>query len=275
MGAFSGNSLRRAGAVAVAVAGLAWALFSPAALAQSTMNKDVTVLAAGSLREVMKDLGDAFRKQSGIGLSATFGPSGGLRKDIEGGRQIDVFASADLAHTDALAARKLLVQSQTFAYNDLCVVAMPALGLNEANLLDVLLRPTVRLATSTPVSDPMGDYTWQFFRNADKLRPGTFAVFDAKALKLSGASAPLPGQKLPYVTAFEDGKTDAYIMYCTNAASTLKALPQLDVVCIPEALNVRSSYGIGAAPGSRQGEQFVRFVLGEEGRRILRAHGFN
>lgn len=269
--AFLGNRLRQAGVVA----GAACALFSSPASAQSSMDKDMTVLAAGSLREVMNDLGAAFRKDAGVGLSATFGPSGALRKDIENGRKMDVFASADVAHTDALAERKLLVQSQTFAYNDLCVVAVPALGLSEANLLDVLLRPTVRLATSTPVSDPMGDYTWQFFRNVDKLRPGAFTAFDGKALKLSGASAPVPGQKLPYVTAFEDGKADAYIMYCTNAASTLKTLPQLGVVRIPDALNVRSSYGIGAAPGSRQGERFVRFVLGEEGRRILHAHGFN
>lgn len=243
--------------------------------AQAAGEAPITVLAAGSLREVMAELGEAWRKESGIGMAASFGPSGKLRQEIEGGRKLDVFASADVAHTDALAAKQLLARSHTFAYNDLCVVSTPALGLGEATLLETLLKPGVRLATSTPVSDPMGDYTWQFFRNADKAMPGAYARFDAKALKLSGASAPAPGAKLPYVTAFEDGKADAYIMYCTNAASTLRALPQLKVLRIPDALNVRSAYGIGATPGSPAGERFVDFVLSPAGKAIVRRHGFN
>lgn len=272
MGHRSGIRLHRIGAIA----GFSCALvFAPPVLAQESMDDDVTVLAAGSLREVMQDLGEAFRKQSGLRLATAFGPSGALRKEIEGGRRTDVFASADVAHTDALAGKKLLADSRTFAWNDLCVVARPELGLNESKLLDILLRPGVRLATSTPVSDPMGDYTWQFFRNADKAQPGAFAAFDGKALKLSGAGAPAPGQKLPYVTAFEDDRADAYVMYCTNAASTKRALPQLDVVRVPDALNVRSTYGIGAAPGSRKGRQFLAFVLGADGKRILREHGFH
>ena len=258
--------------IALAAFGLACAL--PAG-AQQAPDAPITVLAAGSLRDVMRELGDAWRKDGGAGIAATYGPSGKLRQEIEGGRQVDVFASASIDHTEALAAKKLLSRSVTFAYNDLCVVSTPALGLSESRLVDTLLKPSVRLATSTPVSDPMGDYTWQFFRNADKMQTGAFARFEAKALKLSGASAPAPGEKLPYVTAFEDNRADAYIMYCTNGAGTLRALPQLQVLRIPDALNVRSAYGIGAAPGSRAGERFVDFVLGPAGKAILRQHGFN
>lgn len=122
----------------------------------------------------MKDLSDAFEKEAGVGVTASFGPSGKLRKEIEDGRRIDVYASASVEHTDALVAQKLLSESVVFAYNDLCIVSRPELGLTDANLLDVLKKPTVRLGTSTPVSDPMGDYTWQFFRNADKVVPGAF-----------------------------------------------------------------------------------------------------
>ena len=74
------------------------------------------------------------------------------------------------------------------------------------------------------------------------------------------------------MTAFEDNKADAYSMYCTNAASSL---PQLQVLRIPDPINVRSDYGIGAAPGSRAGERFVDFVMGPAGKAILRRHGFN
>lgn len=198
-----------------------------------------------------------------------------MRSEIEAGRKFDVFASASIEHTDALAAKKLLSDSAVFAYNDLCGVARPELGVAEANLVDVLKKATVRLATSTPVSDPMGEYTWPFFRNVDKASPGTFNLLDSKSQKLSGASAPAAGEKPPYVAAFEDDKADAYIMYCTNAASTKKAVPSLSVVRIPDTLNVRSAYGIGAGPSSAIGEQFVRFVLSAPAKEILRKYGFN
>ncbi|WP_051971806.1 substrate-binding domain-containing protein [Massilia sp. 9096] len=160
--------------------------------------------------------------------------AGSLRDEIGHGRAADVFASASVEHTEALARAGLLAGSVVFAYNDLCVVARPQLGLNADNLLDVLARPGVRLATSTPKLDPMGDYTWQFF-----------------------------------------GKADAYVMYCTNAASTRRALPGLAVVRIPAALNVRSAYGIGARPGFPDGARFVDFVLGPDGKRILAGYGFD
>ena len=232
------------------------------------------LVAAGSLNQAMKEIMAAYEAQGGARFAAEFGPSGKLRKDIEAGKKVDVFASASTDHTEALASQKLLGPSRLFTHNDLCVASRPGLGLQESNLLEVLSRPQVRVATSTPVSDPMGDYTWQFFRNADKKQPGLYATFDAKALKLSGAAAPAPGAKPPYVTAFEDDKADAYIMYCTNAVSTKKAVPQLEIVRIPDELNVRSAYGIAARVDSAEGQRFVEFVLQAPGQAILKKYGF-
>ena len=100
-------------------------------------------------------------------------------------------------------------------------------------------------------------------------------MLDAKALKLSGASAPAPGAKLPYVTAFEENRADAYIMYCTNAVTTKASIPGLRIIRIPDALNVRSAYGIGANPASAEGGKFMQFVLSPKGKEVLRKHGFN
>jgi hypothetical protein len=47
------------------------------------------------------------------------------------------------------------------------------------------------------------------------------------------------------------------------------------VLRIPDALNVRSAYGIGAAPSSAAGERFVTFVPGSAGKAILRRHRFD
>jgi molybdate transport system substrate-binding protein len=249
--------------------------FSHSAIAQD--NSPVTqpiLLAAGSLTQAMNEMIAAHAAQGGARFIAQYGPSGKLRQDIEAGWKADVFASASTDHTDALAAKKLLGDARVFTHNDLCVVSRPELGLSETNLLDELSRGDVRLATSTPVSDPMGDYTWQFFKQADRKTPGLYQTFNDKALKLSGVSAPPPGAKPPYVTAFEENKTDAYIMYCTNAVSTKKAVPQLAMVRIPQELNVRSEYGIAARHDSEQGRRFVEFVLSPAGQEILKKYGF-
>jgi molybdate transport system substrate-binding protein len=233
------------------------------------------LLAAGSLRTAMDEIIVAYQAQGGVVFTAKYGPSGRLRQEIEAGAKVDVFASASTDHTEALAQQKLLAASTVFTHNDLCLLVRPQLDVREDNLLALLANPTVRVATSTPLSDPMGDYTWQFFRNADKKQPGFYQILNAKALKLSGASMPVAGEKLPYITAFEDDKTDVYIMYRTNALVTKQTLPELNVVQIPDDLNVRSAYGIAAASQSEEGKRFVHFVLSSAGQEILKRHGFN
>lgn len=232
------------------------------------------LLAAGSLRQAFGEILAAWQAAGGRGFEAQYGPSGKLRKEIEGGRRVDLFASAAPEHAEALARQGLLGKSTVFAHNDLCVVSTPQAGLRPDNLLDRLASPGLRLATSTPVSDPMGDYTWQFFRKADARQPGLYEVFDAKALKLSGAAHVDPNSTLPYIAAFRDDKADAYIMYCTNAVLVRSALPRLELLRIPDQLNVRSSYAIGARRDSEEGARLLRFVLGPPGQAILGKYGF-
>lgn len=232
------------------------------------------LFAAGSLQAVMDEIIRRYREQGGHAFKAVYGPSDKLRETIAAGADVDVFASASLDHLEVLVRQDVLGAACVFAHNDLCVVARPQLELRKENLLDVLCDPSVRVATSTPSSDPMGDYTWQFFQHADKVRPGFLALLETKARKLSGAHIPAPSEKLPYISAFENDRTDTYVMYCTNAVLTKKALPELDVVRIPAVLNVCGTYGIAAGLQSAGGRSFVQFVLGPVAQQILRKHGF-
>jgi molybdenum ABC transporter molybdate-binding protein len=233
------------------------------------------ILAAGSLHLAMDEITLAHQAQGGATFKTKYGPSGKLRQKIEAGAKVDVFASASIDHTQALAQQKLLGPSEVFTHNDLCVIARPELNLSADNMLQVLSRPSVRVATSTPVSDPMGDYTWQFFKNADRKHAGFYQMLDAKARKLSGASVPATGERLPYITAFEDDKADAYMLYCTNAMITKKALPYLNVVRISDELNVRSDYGIAADLHWAVGKNFVRFIMQAPAQNILKKQGFD
>ena len=233
------------------------------------------VVAAGSLRQAMDEILAAYRAQDGQQFSVRYGPSGKLREEIEQGLKVDVFASASVEHTEALAKSRLLGASHEFTHNDLCIVSRPSLPSDVGALLQALANPAFRLATSTPRADPMGDYTWQFFHHAERRQPGIFQLLDAKALKLSGSAAPAPGSKPPYIAAFEQDQADAYVMYCTNAVANTRALPDLKLLRIPDELNVRSAYGIAAHPSSVEGGRLVGFIMSPAGHAILDKHGFH
>ncbi|MGH7061872.1 MAG: substrate-binding domain-containing protein, partial [Stellaceae bacterium] len=144
------------------------------------------VLAAGSLREALGEIGRQYRAATGIEIVAGFGPSGLLRQRIEQGEYADLLASADMASPLALLRAGRATRVVMFTRNKLCGFAMPKTGLTTGNFVDRLLDPAVRLGTSTPKADPGGDYTWAMFRRIDPLRPGSYAVLDKKAQQIVG-----------------------------------------------------------------------------------------
>src|SRR5262245_35516873 len=83
-------SLLSAGAVAMLAMTVADAQKTP-----------VRVFAAGSLMTPLTRIADALRTQ-GIEIAFTFGPSGTLRARLERGERADLFASANMAHPQAL-----------------------------------------------------------------------------------------------------------------------------------------------------------------------------
>jgi molybdate transport system substrate-binding protein len=59
---------------------------------------ELRVLGAGSLREVMAEIGGRYKATTGTTVTAEFGPSGLLRERIEEGNHADLLASADIGH---------------------------------------------------------------------------------------------------------------------------------------------------------------------------------
>ena len=145
-----------------------------AIVAMSTVARadDVHLYAAGSLRAALTDIGAAFTAKTGHRVVSKFGPSGVLEKEIAGGAKAEVFAAANMDYPRALKSGPVL----RFARNKLCALVKPGLTVDSANLLDRMLDPAIKLGTSTPNSDPSGDYAFEVFRKADAMRPGARAV---------------------------------------------------------------------------------------------------
>jgi ABC-type molybdate transport system substrate-binding protein len=234
------------------------------------------IYSAGSLRSSLTDMIQQFAAKTGVYFTPVYGPSGKLRERIEQGQHADVFASASVKHTQALAKEGLLKSSHVLAENSMCLVAAPGIHLQRDKLLDILLNPALRVGTSTPKADPAGDYTWELFHKADKLRPGAYAVLDKKALKLMGHPAAPGTRPLSISEMLTSAKqADLFIIYCNEAAEEAHKTPGLTYAAFPASLDVPSYYGIGATRQSgASADAFVRFALGAEGQAILKKHGF-
>ncbi len=237
----------------------------------------VLLHAAGSLRSALTDIATAYEAASGHTVQAKYGPSGVLKDEIAGGARAEVFASANMAHPQALANARKSGPVVLFARNRLCALVRPGLAVTMATLLDRMLDTGVKLGTSTPRSDPSGDYAWEVFRKADTLRPGAFATLEKKALQLTGGptSAAPPQGRAVYGWHVAEGRADIFLTYCTNAMEAQQQNSDQQIVALPDALAVGADYGltvVNAAPTAAY--QFAMFILSADGQRLLAKYGF-
>lgn len=245
--------------------------------AQAQPLPPLQLYAAGSLREAMTTVVQQFEAQTGRKVALTLGASGLLRERIEQGEPAQVFASADMEHPQRLAAQGGWQAPAVFALNQMCALAAPSVEVSPDSLLDVMLRPTVRVGTSTPKADPSGDYAWALFRRAETLRTGARAALEAKALQLTGgADSPKPPSgRGTYAWVMDQGQADVFLTYCTNAVAAQREVPRLKVVPVPEALQVSARYGLTSRSGADAGAaQLAQFILSPTAQAILRSHGF-
>jgi molybdate transport system substrate-binding protein len=74
----------------------------------TAQQKSITVFAAASMKNALDDVDDAFTKQAGVKVVASYDASSALMRQIEQGAPADVFLSADLKWMDYGAERNLI-----------------------------------------------------------------------------------------------------------------------------------------------------------------------
>jgi molybdate transport system substrate-binding protein len=252
----------------------------PAAIAMSASamaTEPIHLYAAGSLRGALSEAIKAFEAGAGLKVRVRFRPSGLLKNAIAKGAKADVFASANMKHPQALANSGKSGPVKMFARNKLCALARPGLAVTPDNVLARMLDPTIKLGTSTPKSDPSGDYAWQMFKKAEAVQAGAYAILDKKALKLTGAkdSAAPPAGRIVYGWHVAEGRADIFVTYCTNAVAAQKQNAGQQIVSLPSALAVGADYGLtvmsNAAPAA---ERLADYILSAEGQAVLAKFGF-
>src|SRR5215475_135515 len=252
---------------------IALVLLAPPALADT-----LRVVGAGSLADAFTDLLRRFPGDADTIAAPEFGPSGLMREKIESGLSVDLFASADMEQARRLAVGHPERSVIHFTRNRLCAVARAAVGLTAANMLDRLLDPTVRLATSTPGADPGGDYAWAVFARAEAIRAGAGAALEAKAQQLYGGGVktpPLVPGKGAVEGIFLSDRADVGLAYCSGAPAVMREVPGLVVVPVPAELAVGPAYGMVLLNAKPLTMRFATFILSEGGQAVMKAHGFD
>lgn len=246
-------------------------------LIASTQAQAITLYAAGSLKSALGDVAKVYAEKYQTEVKTTFGPSGLLRKAIEGGENPDVFASANMAHPMTLAKQNWGQPVALFARNKLCAVAQQEVAVTTENLLPTMLQDGIRLGTSTPKADPSGDYAWELFHKADAVIPGAYDSLSVKALQLTGGpDSPNPPEgRNKYGWVMGEKQADIFLTYCTNAVLAQKEVTGLQIVKVPAELAVGADYGLLVrSDASTEAWRLAMFILSPEGQGILARYGF-
>lgn len=226
----------------------------------------LTVFAAASLTESLKEIGEAFETaHPNTRLTFNFAGSQQLAFQIQQGAQADVFAPADRRNMDKLVTAGLVAPEApvVWAYNQL-VVILPRENPGDVNTLQDLARPGLKLVLADN-QVPAGAYSRQLLDNlSSDARYG--AGFKTAVLDNVVSNEENVKQ---VVAKVQLGEADAGIVYRSDVTPGLAA--HLQQIQIPGALNVRAAYPIVAL--EPQGQAFVRFVLAPEAQDILEKWG--
>ena len=244
---------------------LALVLASPCLLLVSVTRMparpDSTVAVAASLRTVMPEVLREFQARGGGPVALTYGASGDLRKQVEGGAPIDAVIFASGKPVDALQRAGLLEAETraTVASNRLVLIGPKGSAPVTFATLD-RLPAGERLAIGDPGAVPAGQYAVEALE-----RLGKWEAMDGRLVY---------GGDVAGVLAYaRRGEVAAAIVYATEARS----IP--DIVVHDEASGAWSPRAevVAAATkrsGGGTGRALVKFLASAEGQAILRRHGF-
>lgn len=173
--------------------------------------QEVTVFAAASLTDAMKDISVKWAAAGHQPLRMSFGSSSTLARQIEQGAPANVFASADEKWMDYLVEKQLIAAGtrKSLLGNDLVLMVAADkpvhVTINKSFDLAALLGANGRLATGDPAHVPVGIYAEQALRKLgmwDSISPKLARTEDVRAALL----------------LVERGEAPAGIVYATDAA---------------------------------------------------------
>lgn len=233
-----------------------------AASISSTQSAEVTVYAASSLTDALKEITQLYELQSHDHITFNFAASSLLARQIEERAPADIFFSADEEKMDQLQ-KAGLINSET--RRDLLGNSLVVVAPNESSLqihaLGELVEKTAKLAVANPRTVPAGIYTRDHLTTI-----GLWEKLEPKVVPTENVRAAL--------AAVESGNVDAGFVYKTDANISKKVKVIFSVpiesgpaIRYPLALLAEAKNGAAAA-------KFLAYLEGEEARAVFEKFGF-
>jgi molybdate transport system substrate-binding protein len=220
---------------------------------------EVSVFAAASLTEALKEVAQGFEKSTGHKVVFNLGGSNDLARQIKAGAPADVFFSADKAQMDGLEKAGLVrAQDRVDVLSNVLVVIVPASSTGRLSDPDDL--PSVkRLALADPQAVPAGVYARSWLESVglwDRLKDKVVPTLNVRAA----------------LSAVESESADAGIVYRTDAALSKRVkvafeVPKQGPAIVYPLAPIASSKCAATA-------DLVRYLLSARAREIYARHGF-
>lgn len=234
-------------------------LLSSSSCDRETSTSPLTVFAAASTTDAVREITAAYSKSSGIRVYCNFASSAALAQQIQAGADADVYFSANRQWVNVLRKKGLTGQVVELVGNTLVVVVPGQLSLDLHRPQDLLSPEVHRISTGEPNSVPAGIYARQALTRLDiwkTLEPKLVFTFDVR-------------QALAYV---ETAEVDAGLVYATDAAIS----PKVRVACsFDEDLSDPIRYPLVLLRGAKsQAAGLFRFFSSPQAMNILQKYGF-
>jgi molybdate transport system substrate-binding protein len=229
----------------------------------------LTVFAASSLTDAFGELKANFEEEHpGTEVKLNFAGSSTLLTQLEQGAPADVFASADEAKMDAAVSDGLAEAPQTFARNRLTVI-VPAGNLAGIASYRDLAKAGITLVLAQD-EVPVAQYAKESLTKANAVYGSDFSERVLSNVASREADVKAAANRVAV------GDADATIVYASDA--TLDLRERVEVIEIPEELNVVASYPIAFTEDAQSPELaqgWVDLVLSDEGQRVMEKWGFD
>lgn len=214
------------------------------------------VAAAADLALVFPELAKLFEAETGAKVVFSFGSSGLLAHQIAEGGPFDVFASANVSFVDEVVAKgRCLAESRT-------LYGVGRVGLwsktKRYDLDDLLTADVVKIGIPNPEHAPYGMAAKQALETSQR--------WEAVSKKLVYGENARQAMQLA-----ESGNVEVAFVPLSLATGT----PGGHFTLVDSALHRPLEQGIAACgPRAELGQRFVRLVMSERGRALMRKYGF-
>jgi molybdate transport system substrate-binding protein len=232
-------------------------------MALSACAAPITVFAAISLRESLREIADQYEKATADKVVFSLGASSLLARQIEAGATPDIYVSADEGKMDALQAKGLILKEsrRDLLRNALVIVVASEKGAPVKTPADLAEPEVKRVALADPRAVPAGIYGKEYL-----LKQGLWEKVEKKVVAAVDVRAAL--------AAVVAGNADAGIVYRTDAATSRQVRVTF---AVPEAEGPRITYPAARVAGGKNpegGARFLTYLQGAEAQAVFREHGF-